>query len=183
MIDQNRDGFIDNEDLKDMLASLGQEPSDSVVDGMMSEAPGPLNFTMFLTLFGEKLTGELSLSLSPFRSCAHTHTHHEQTPTHKGPGRRGGRASSHCPLIRNAAGLAKDIWHATYPTSFFGLAFYGVCSENMIALSPCIQARTLRMSFEMPSPVSTRKELGRFTKIGEWCRQKGKPVPSTSLRR
>lgn len=36
----------------------GQEPSDSVVDGMMSEAPGPLNFTMFLTLFGEKLTGK-----------------------------------------------------------------------------------------------------------------------------
>lgn len=35
----------------------GQEPNDSVVDGMMSEAPGPLNFTMFLTLFGEKLTG------------------------------------------------------------------------------------------------------------------------------
>nr|CAH04894.1 nonmuscle myosin II regulatory light chain [Suberites domuncula] len=57
MIDQNRDGFIDHEDLKDMLASLGQEPSDQVVDGMMSEAPGPLNFTMFLTLFGEKLTG------------------------------------------------------------------------------------------------------------------------------
>lgn len=38
---------------------LGQEPSDSVVDGMMSEAPGPLNFTMFLTLFGEKLTGNV----------------------------------------------------------------------------------------------------------------------------
>ena len=37
----------------------GQEPNDPVVDGMMSEAPGPLNFTMFLTLFGEKLTGEL----------------------------------------------------------------------------------------------------------------------------
>ena len=77
MIDQNRDGFIDTEDLKDMLASLGmyglvvpvvathcvcvfvgQEPTDALVDGMMSEAPGPLNFTMFLTLFGEKLTGE-----------------------------------------------------------------------------------------------------------------------------
>ena len=26
MIDQNRDGFIDNEDLKDMLASLGKPP-------------------------------------------------------------------------------------------------------------------------------------------------------------
>ena len=35
----------------------GQEPSDQVVDSMMSEAPGPLNFTMFLTLFGEKLNG------------------------------------------------------------------------------------------------------------------------------
>ena len=35
----------------------GQEPTDKVVDGMMSEAPGPLNFTMFLTLFGEKLNG------------------------------------------------------------------------------------------------------------------------------
>ena len=35
----------------------GQEPSDKVVDQMMSEAPGPLNFTMFLTLFGEKLNG------------------------------------------------------------------------------------------------------------------------------
>ena len=57
MIDQNRDGFIDSEDLKDMLSSLGQEPNEQVVESMMSEAPGPLNFTMFLTLFGEKLNG------------------------------------------------------------------------------------------------------------------------------
>ena len=27
MIDQNRDGFIDHEDLKDMLASLGKDES------------------------------------------------------------------------------------------------------------------------------------------------------------
>jgi Ca2+-binding EF-hand superfamily protein len=57
MIDQNRDGFIDNDDLKDMFASLGQDLGDDVLQQMMSEAPGPLNFTMFLTLFGEKLTG------------------------------------------------------------------------------------------------------------------------------
>ena len=31
MIDQNRDGFIDNEDLKDMLASLGELPVFSYV--------------------------------------------------------------------------------------------------------------------------------------------------------
>lgn len=111
MIDQNRDGFIDKEDLHDMLASLGKQPqflklqmyqhmrfsvsqshkscfrvdsrvlvrltvskknteactsvfsptgknpSDEYLEGMMSEAPGPINFTMFLTMFGERLNG------------------------------------------------------------------------------------------------------------------------------
>ena len=57
MIDQNRDGFIDNDDLKDMLASLGKDVSDKYVDDMVSEAHGPINFTMFLTMFGEKLNG------------------------------------------------------------------------------------------------------------------------------
>merc|ERR1712168_211672 len=57
MIDQNRDGFIDKEDLHDMLASLGKDPTDEYLEEMMKEAPGPINFTMFLTLFGEKLNG------------------------------------------------------------------------------------------------------------------------------
>ncbi|XP_033095251.1 myosin regulatory light polypeptide 9-like [Anneissia japonica] len=57
MIDQNRDGFIDKDDLHDMLASLGKNPSNDYLEGMMKDAPGPINFTMFLTLFGEKLNG------------------------------------------------------------------------------------------------------------------------------
>jgi myosin regulatory light chain 12 len=57
MIDQNRDGFIDKEDLHDMLASLGKNPTDAYLEEMMNEAPGPINFTMFLTMFGEKLNG------------------------------------------------------------------------------------------------------------------------------
>merc|ERR1711997_522427 len=57
MIDQNRDGFIDKEDLHDMLASLGKDPTDEYLEGMMNEAPGAINFTMFLTLFGERLQG------------------------------------------------------------------------------------------------------------------------------
>ena len=57
MIDQNRDGFIDKEDLHDMLASLGKNPSDKDLEDMMKEATGPINFTMFLTMFGEKLQG------------------------------------------------------------------------------------------------------------------------------
>ncbi|KHN88395.1 putative myosin regulatory light chain [Toxocara canis] len=57
MIDQNRDGFIDVQDLQDMFASLGKEVKEDFLEKMVSEAPGPINFTMFLTLFGEKLTG------------------------------------------------------------------------------------------------------------------------------
>jgi len=57
MIDQNRDGFIDQQDLQEMFASLGKEVTDDFIEKMISEAPGAINFTMFLTLFGEKLTG------------------------------------------------------------------------------------------------------------------------------
>ena len=57
MIDQNNDGFICKEDLHDMLASLGQDPADAYLEAMVGEASGPINFTMFLTMFGEKLNG------------------------------------------------------------------------------------------------------------------------------
>lgn len=57
MIDQNRDGFIDVADLKDMFASLGKEVTDDYVEDMLNDASGAINFTMFLTLFGEKLNG------------------------------------------------------------------------------------------------------------------------------
>jgi len=57
MIDQNRDGFIDHDDLKDMLASLGKDVNEEYIDEMMNQAPGAINFTMFLTLFGERLQG------------------------------------------------------------------------------------------------------------------------------
>lgn len=57
LIDQNHDSFIDSEDLREMLGSLGQQVDDLYIDNMLKEAPGPINFTMFLTLFGEKLAG------------------------------------------------------------------------------------------------------------------------------
>jgi len=57
MIDQNKDGFIDHDDLEEMLTSLGKNPSDDYIEEMIAQAPGPLNFTMFLTLFGEKMSG------------------------------------------------------------------------------------------------------------------------------
>nr|AHI42535.1 myosin light chain 2 [Campylomormyrus compressirostris] len=58
IIDQNRDGFIDKDDLRDMLASLGQmNVKNEELEAMMKEASGPINFTVFLTMFGEKLKG------------------------------------------------------------------------------------------------------------------------------
>ncbi|KAI0244827.1 Myosin regulatory light polypeptide 9 [Massospora cicadina] len=57
MLDHDADGFVDKEDLKDMLASLGQTPTDEYIDDMIKQAPGSINFTMFLTLMGEKLSG------------------------------------------------------------------------------------------------------------------------------
>uniref|UniRef100_A0A672NND4 Myosin light chain 12B n=1 Tax=Sinocyclocheilus grahami TaxID=75366 RepID=A0A672NND4_SINGR len=35
----------------------GKNPKDDYLEAMMTEAPGPINFTMFLTMFGEKLNG------------------------------------------------------------------------------------------------------------------------------
>jgi len=55
MIDQDQDGFIDADDLKEIFTSLGADPNDDFVNEMIAEAPGAINFTMFLTLFGQNM--------------------------------------------------------------------------------------------------------------------------------
>lgn len=57
LIDQDKDGFITKSDLKLTFESLGKEVSDSDLVSMVEEAPGPINFTMFLTIFGERIAG------------------------------------------------------------------------------------------------------------------------------
>uniref|UniRef100_A0A8C8YZ86 Myosin light chain 11 n=1 Tax=Prolemur simus TaxID=1328070 RepID=A0A8C8YZ86_PROSS len=58
VIDQNRDGIIDKEDLRDTFAAMGRlNVKNEEIDAMMKEASGPINFTVFLTMFGEKLKG------------------------------------------------------------------------------------------------------------------------------
>uniref|UniRef100_A0A8C5XQ85 EF-hand domain-containing protein n=1 Tax=Microcebus murinus TaxID=30608 RepID=A0A8C5XQ85_MICMU len=57
MTDQSRDGLIDKEDLHDVLASLGKNPTDEYLETTMKEAPGPTSLTTFLAVFGEKLNG------------------------------------------------------------------------------------------------------------------------------
>ena len=39
------------------IICTGKNPTDADLNSMMNEAPGPINFTMFLTMFGEKLNG------------------------------------------------------------------------------------------------------------------------------
>ncbi|XP_027007005.2 myosin regulatory light chain 2, atrial isoform isoform X1 [Tachysurus fulvidraco] len=57
-IDQDRDGVIKKSDLKETYAQLGKlNVSDEELDAMLAEGKGPINFTVFLSLFGEKLNG------------------------------------------------------------------------------------------------------------------------------
>lgn len=57
LLDANRDGFIDVSDLQAMYMNLGIEPKKADLETMIKECPGQLNFTAFLTLFGEKMHG------------------------------------------------------------------------------------------------------------------------------
>jgi len=57
LIDNDRDGVIGTEDLRAIFSSVGRDPSESELKEMLKECPGQLNFTAFLTLFGEKMHG------------------------------------------------------------------------------------------------------------------------------
>lgn len=57
MMDQNRDGIICEEDLAAIYQQVGRDPDTKQLQEMIKESPGQLNFTHFLTLFGEKLHG------------------------------------------------------------------------------------------------------------------------------
>jgi len=57
MIDQDRDGIIGADDLCAIYQQVGREADPKVVKEMLAECPDKINFTHFLTLFGEKLHG------------------------------------------------------------------------------------------------------------------------------
>nr|XP_015194637.1 PREDICTED: myosin regulatory light chain 2, skeletal muscle isoform-like [Lepisosteus oculatus] len=58
VIDQNRDGLITKDDLRDTFAAMGcLNIKSEELDAMLRESNGPINFTTFLTMFGEKLKG------------------------------------------------------------------------------------------------------------------------------
>lgn len=74
MIDRDGDGLIQREDLLDILASLGESPTDQQVEAMLEEASGNINLTMFLTMMGEKIgsSGSIGGGLSRNGSSSQT---------------------------------------------------------------------------------------------------------------
>jgi len=57
MMDQDKDGFLSKNDIRATFDSLGRVCTDSELESMIKEAPGPINFTMFLTIFGDRVSG------------------------------------------------------------------------------------------------------------------------------
>ncbi|KAF7728365.1 Myosin regulatory light chain 12B [Apophysomyces ossiformis] len=57
IMDTNEDGFVDAKDLEETFQRLGQPDTANQIERMINEAPGPINFTVFLTLMADKLTG------------------------------------------------------------------------------------------------------------------------------
>lgn len=56
-MDSNKDGLVDKEDLRATFDALGRIVPDGDLEAMIAEAPGPINFTMFLSIFGERISG------------------------------------------------------------------------------------------------------------------------------
>jgi len=58
-IDADKDGIIGKEDLRRAFDIVGKLIGDAELDQMLDEPPAPLSFTMFLTMFGERMSGEI----------------------------------------------------------------------------------------------------------------------------
>lgn len=56
-IDSDKDGIISKNDIRATFDALGRLCTDTELEEMASEAPGPINFTTFLTIFGDRAQG------------------------------------------------------------------------------------------------------------------------------
>ena len=56
-MDADKDGLLSSGDIVAAFNSVGKSVSDGEAQGMLSEAPGPVNFTQMVMLFAEKMAG------------------------------------------------------------------------------------------------------------------------------
>lgn len=78
-IDENADGLIDARDLREILTSLGQAPSEGELAEMLAELPEGatgLNFTLFLAMMADRMQGTDSAAelLLAFETLDERHT-------------------------------------------------------------------------------------------------------------
>jgi len=57
LMDRDKDGVIGKNDLRATFDELGRICAEKELDEMLADAPGPINFTMFLTMFAERQSG------------------------------------------------------------------------------------------------------------------------------
>jgi Ca2+-binding EF-hand superfamily protein len=57
MMDHDKDGIIGKGDLKATFDGLGKSVTDSELDALVNDSPGPINFTGLLTLFADRMSG------------------------------------------------------------------------------------------------------------------------------
>jgi len=57
-MDADKDGQIGKDDLRRAFDIVGKLASDKELDDMLAEPPAALTFTMFLTMFAERMSGE-----------------------------------------------------------------------------------------------------------------------------
>lgn len=63
IMDADKDGLLSSGDIVAAFNSVGKSVSDGEAQGMLSEAPGPVNFTQMVMLFAEKMAGGTLFSL------------------------------------------------------------------------------------------------------------------------
>jgi Ca2+-binding EF-hand superfamily protein len=71
MMDNDKDGVIGKNDLRATYDVMGRIANDKELDEMLNEAPGPINFTMLLTLFANHMGGSVDdedVVVSAFKS-------------------------------------------------------------------------------------------------------------------
>lgn len=57
LMDADKDGILGKNDLRAAHDIVGRMCSEKELDEMLSDAPGPINFTTLLTMFGERMSG------------------------------------------------------------------------------------------------------------------------------
>lgn len=57
LMDADKDGLLGKSDLRAAHDIVGRMCSEKELDEMLADAPGPVNFTTLLTMFGERMSG------------------------------------------------------------------------------------------------------------------------------